>query len=352
MSFCIGQVADSRCRAARRERRRAAQAITRFVRDTGHINFVTTGGSLRNSDTNTCTVNATSTTALSGIPAGTTIRNAYLYWGGSGGTADTRSRSTAARSPPRARSPRPTPASRPACRTSAPSPNVTIDRHRHRAMATTPSAASPWSPARRTATSARSWPAGASSSSTSRPASGCAPSTCIDGLAPFRGSQVMLRRPTASACRPANIDGRIAVFTLEGDPANSDQMNGIDEALRYNGSLLDDGINVTGSVPTDPAVRRHHQHPGHRHQLRHRRRPVRHQRVAVAGADQRHDYLLGRRGPGAAHGADRQRHVRSGRRSWRDHDAHRHFRFRRHRHIHHHRLERGRASSAKTTRSR
>ena len=35
------------------------------------------------------TVNATSTTALSGIPAGTTIRNAYLYWGGSGGTADT-----------------------------------------------------------------------------------------------------------------------------------------------------------------------------------------------------------------------------------------------------------------------
>ena len=66
-----------------------AQAITRFVRDTGNINFVSTGGSLRNSDTNTCDVNATSTTALSGIPAGTTIRNAYLYWGGSGGTADT-----------------------------------------------------------------------------------------------------------------------------------------------------------------------------------------------------------------------------------------------------------------------
>ena len=27
-------------------------------------------------------------------------------------------------------------------------------------------------------------------------------------------------------------------------------MNGIDEALRYNGNLLDDGINVAGSVPT------------------------------------------------------------------------------------------------------
>src|SRR5688572_29926379 len=61
-----------------------AQAITRYVRDTGRINFVTTGGSLRNSATNTCNLNATSTTALSGIPAGTTIRNAYLYWGGSG----------------------------------------------------------------------------------------------------------------------------------------------------------------------------------------------------------------------------------------------------------------------------
>jgi len=66
-----------------------AQAITRFVRDTGNINFVSTGGSLRNSDTSTCAVNATSTTALSGIPASTTIRNAYLYWGGSGGSADT-----------------------------------------------------------------------------------------------------------------------------------------------------------------------------------------------------------------------------------------------------------------------
>ena len=64
-----------------------AQAITRYVRDTGNINFVTTGGTLRNSATNTCTLNATSTQTLSGIPAGTTIRNAYLYWGGSGATA-------------------------------------------------------------------------------------------------------------------------------------------------------------------------------------------------------------------------------------------------------------------------
>src|SRR3954465_13623401 len=61
-----------------------AQAITRFVRDTGHINFVTTGGSLRtaDNDTNACGVGTSSTQTLSGIPASTTIRKAYLYWGG------------------------------------------------------------------------------------------------------------------------------------------------------------------------------------------------------------------------------------------------------------------------------
>ena len=69
-----------------------------------------------------------------------------------------------------------------------------------------------------------------------------------DGLASFRGSQVILT-PDGFRVPATNIDGRIAVFTLEGDPANSDQMNGIDEALRYNGILLDDGINVAGSDP-------------------------------------------------------------------------------------------------------
>ena len=42
-----------------------------------------------------------------------------------------------------------------------------------------------------------------------------------DGLAPFRGSQVM-QNPDGFRVPAANIDGRIAVFTLEGDPRNSD----------------------------------------------------------------------------------------------------------------------------------
>ena len=45
-----------------------AQAITRYVRDTGNINFVTTGGTLRNSATSTCSLNTTSTQTLVGHP--------------------------------------------------------------------------------------------------------------------------------------------------------------------------------------------------------------------------------------------------------------------------------------------
>ncbi|HEV7609786.1 MAG TPA: hypothetical protein VGO61_20795 [Steroidobacteraceae bacterium] len=223
-----------------------AQAITRFVRDTGHINFVTTGGSLRNSDTNTCNLNATSTTALSGIPVGTTIRNAYLYWGGSGGSADT---------------------------------SVTLNGNTvtaSRTFAATYTGVTPNLPffgafanVTSIVTGNGNYTFGGLTVVTGSPH--CDVSAVVsgwsliviyesaserlrainlyDGLAPFRGSQVVLT-PDGFRVPAASIDGRIAVFTLEGDPANSDQMNGIDEALRYNGSLLDDGLNVPGSVPT------------------------------------------------------------------------------------------------------
>ncbi len=52
----------------------------------GTHNYVMTGGSLRTASntTNACSVTTTRTAALSGIPAGSTIVAAYLYWGGSG----------------------------------------------------------------------------------------------------------------------------------------------------------------------------------------------------------------------------------------------------------------------------
>ncbi|HEU5136414.1 MAG TPA: hypothetical protein VFU13_14790 [Steroidobacteraceae bacterium] len=226
-----------------------AQAITRFVRDTGNINFVSTGGSLRNSALNTCAVNATSTTALSGIPAGTTIRNAYLYWGGSGGTADTavtlnNTGVTATRT------------------FAATYTGVTPNLPYFGAFANVTAIVN--------ATRNGNYTFGALNVVTGAPH--CDVSAVVsgwsliviyesaterlrainlyDGLAPFRGSQVVLT-PDGFRVPPANIDGRIAVFTLEGDPANSEPMNGIAEALRYNGFLLDDGIIVNGSDPDE-----------------------------------------------------------------------------------------------------
>jgi trimeric autotransporter adhesin len=226
-----------------------AQAITRFVRDTGHINFVTTGGSLRTQDNNgnSCIVGATSSQQLSGIPIGTTIRNAYLYWGGSGGTADQ------------------------AVTLNGSAVNAT------RTFATTYTGVTPSLPffgafanvtSIVSATGNGTYTFGGLGVVTGSPH--CDVSAVVagwslivvyesaserlrainlyDGLASFRGSQLVLT-PDGFRVPPSNIDGRIAVFTLEGDPANSTPMNGVDEALRFNGSLLDDGINVAGSDP-------------------------------------------------------------------------------------------------------
>ncbi|AFY65090.1 conserved repeat domain protein [Geitlerinema sp. PCC 7407] len=63
----------------------------------GPFDYVVTGGTLRtqadvpggNTQAPSCTVTNTSTSPLNGIPAGATIRAAYLYWSGSGNTPDT-----------------------------------------------------------------------------------------------------------------------------------------------------------------------------------------------------------------------------------------------------------------------
>ncbi len=71
----------------------------------------------------------------------------------------------------------------------------------------------------------------------------------FDGLDYFYGSALTLN-PDGFRVPPTNIDGRIAVFTLDGDPGNSTTNNGFDEAFRFNGNLLDDGLVPAGSVPT------------------------------------------------------------------------------------------------------
>jgi len=226
----------------------SAQAISRFTRDTGKINFVTTGGSLRNSPNtgSPCTLDSTSTQNLSGIPAGRTIRNAYLYWGGSGSLDSTVSLN-----------------------------GTTVTASRTFARTFNNGTAYPFFGGFAEVTGIVN-AAGGNASYTfgnltvNTGAPHCAPQAVVggwslivvyegpterlrainiyDGLDYFYGSQVT-QTPDGFRVPATNIDGRIAVFTLEGDPQNSTALNGVSEALRFNGTLLDDGLVPFGSDP-------------------------------------------------------------------------------------------------------
>jgi trimeric autotransporter adhesin len=226
-----------------------AQAPALALRDTGHINFVSTGGSLRtqNNDGNSCVVGATSTQTLSGIPANPTSLRAFLYWGGSGGTADTSVTLNGA-------------------------PVTASDTFSATYSGVNPSL--PFFGAFREITNLNivtgngSYTFGGLSVVTGSPH--CDVSAVVSGwsliviyelpterlrainlyhgLAPFRGGQ-HIQTPSGFRIPSSSIDGRVAVFTLEGDPANSTTQDGFDEALRFNGNLLNDGINVAGSDP-------------------------------------------------------------------------------------------------------
>jgi len=229
-----------------------ADPIDRYVRDTGNINFVSTGGTLRNSATSTCALNTTSAQTLSGIPANTTIRNAYLYWGGSGATAAYNDTTVTLNGTP-------VTATRTFARTWT---NAGTNYPFFGDFANVTSIVN-------AANGNGTYTFGGLTVNTGTPHSGN--STCaggwaliviyqsaterlrainvFDGLDYFYGSALTLT-PDGFRVPPTNIDGRIAVFTLDGDPGNSTALNGIDEALRYNGTLLDDGLVPAGSVPT------------------------------------------------------------------------------------------------------
>jgi len=222
-----------------------AAPIARSARFIGNINFVTTGGSLRTSATNTCTVGSTSTAVLSGIPAGSTILAAYLYWGGSGGTVDS---------------------------------SVTLNgtaTAAGRSFTTTFSNGGTNFPffggfADVTArvTGNGSFTFGGLTVATGSPH--CDSSAVVagwglvviygnagenqrainvfDGLQFFRGSALTLT-PDGFRVPASPINGKMAIVAWEGDPANSLALNGFSEALSFNGTALDDGIVVSGSDP-------------------------------------------------------------------------------------------------------
>jgi uncharacterized repeat protein (TIGR01451 family) len=72
----------------------------------------------------------------------------------------------------------------------------------------------------------------------------------FDGLQFFRGSALTLN-PDGFRIPLTSYDGRMAIVAWEGDPGNSTALGGFSEALRFNGTTVDDGIVVAGS---DPAI--------------------------------------------------------------------------------------------------
>ncbi|HKE44280.1 MAG TPA: hypothetical protein VKB41_07045 [Steroidobacteraceae bacterium] len=226
-----------------------SQTITRYARFVGNINFVATGGSLRTQPNtgDACAVGATSTAAVAGIPAGATITAAYLYWGGSqtGATIDS---------------------------------NVTFNGNAitaSRTFTTTFNNGGTLFPyfggfadvTTRVAGNGN-YTFGGLTVNTGAPHCGSQAVVAgwgliviyqraaedlrainvFDGLQFFRGSAITLN-PDGFRVPVAPINGKMTIVAWEGDPQNSDPLNGFSEQLSFNGNALDDGIVVAGSDP-------------------------------------------------------------------------------------------------------
>jgi uncharacterized repeat protein (TIGR01451 family) len=228
--------------------------IARSNRMIGNINFVATGGSLRTQadGSNSCTVGTSSTQNLSGIPAGTTVVAAYLYWGGS---ATTNAGSIVIDSSVIFRG-----ATVNAARTFTASYNnagtqlpyfgavadVTSLVNGNGSYTFSGLTVNNAAPHCAVAAVAGGWGLVVIYQGASERLRAI---NIFDGLQFFRGSAVSLT-PDGFRVPTTNIDGRVAVITWEGDPGNSGPLNGFSESLSYNGSTLDDGLVPAGSSPT------------------------------------------------------------------------------------------------------
>ena len=223
-------------------------AITRFARFTGNINFVATGGSLRtqSNEGDACAVGASSTQALSGIPAGSSIVAAYLYWGGSGSTVDTsvtlNGQAVAAQ--------RTFTATFNNGGTNFPyfggfadiTPRITGNG----TLTFSGLTVTTGTPHCGSSAVAAGWSVIAIYGS---PSERLRAVNVFDGLQFFRGNALTLN-PDGFRIPATNFDGRMAIVAWEGDPGNSTPLDGFSEALRFNGTTVDDGIVVAGSDPT------------------------------------------------------------------------------------------------------
>ena len=232
----------------------AQTPIARAARFTGNINFVATGGSFRTESNggNACAVGTSSAQNLGGIPVGTTVLAAYLYWGGSATTSG---------------------AGTPVVDTQVTlnGSGVTAQRS-FTAVYNNGGTLLPYFGAVADVTNRITGNGGYTVAdlavNNGAPHCGVAGVTAgwgliviysgsnerlrainvFDGLQFFRGNSLTLT-PNGFRVPATNIDGRIAVITWEGDPGNSGPLNGVSESLRFNGTTLDDGLTPAGSDP-------------------------------------------------------------------------------------------------------
>ncbi len=224
-----------------------SQTITRYARFVGNINFVATGGSLRTqpNTVDACAVGATSTAAVAGIPAGSTVLAAYLYWGGSGSTIDSSVTFAGA----------------------AIGASRTFTTTFNNGGTLFPYFGGFADVTARVAGNGN-YTFGGLTVNTGAPHCGSQAVVAgwglvviyqraaerlrainvFDGLQYFRGSAVTLT-PDGFRVPTTAIDGRMAIVAWEGDPQNSTPLNGFSESLSFNGNALDDGIIVAGSDP-------------------------------------------------------------------------------------------------------
>ena len=224
-----------------------ATSITRFTRFTGQYNYVATGGSLRTSATDVCTLAGSSTGSLSGIPAGATIVAAYLYWGGSGTAADTSvtfNGSTVTAGGANVFDEVLTDGTGReffggvADVTSLVTGNgsygftgLTVDNGGNYCS---------------TATVVAGWSLVVVYGASSEPLRAI---NIFHGLQTFLASSISLV-PDGFRIPSTGINGKFTAITWDGDPGNSGTSGGFSESLRFNGTTLDDGIVPAGSVPT------------------------------------------------------------------------------------------------------
>ncbi len=213
----------------------------------GDLNYVITGGSLRtnpNSGTgaNACAVGTSSTNPVNGIPGGSTIVAAYLYWAGSGSTVDN---------------------------TVTFNGNTVVADRTFTApfvLGNTYDFFSGFADVTSIVTGNGNYTLSGLTVNTGAPH--CAVQAVLagwslvviyenstterlrvinlfDGFEIFRGGSITLT--PNNFIIPANPDGSHAVVTWEGDVENSAANNGFTERLQFNGTSLMDGFNPTNN---------------------------------------------------------------------------------------------------------